>query len=306
MSGYTGLLPINVEGAQGTLANPQYAKVRFLADSFATGSSFATFTQLQQYKNPQNGEVIIANSVTGTTDSQVAMVYHNGVWAPLQTGAPVVLFANFSSRIAAFPVAQYAGGTLLGVNYGGGTNIDLLYASDSLATGWNYLAGTIYTTLSVINGLYLSMSLTANDTGLLAYATDYCHLYLWTGAAWTWGPGDQGSRYIQYFDSASPNLGAGAWQILDGSTVNVSNPDTTTTSVTVSDAATHVVGGIGTGVFIKAAATYSATVGGTTPTSPPSATTTVQSGTGVSVASSTHTHLTGWPSYITAVPFLRR
>jgi hypothetical protein len=109
----------------------------------------------------------------------------------------------------------------------------LFYATDWTilwrwdTNNWVYQEGTYRNTLASIPGGW-----GAENTNFLFYATDYHHLFRWTGATWEFGPADDGSGFIR-MDTQVPN--AGLWQICDGSTVARSNPDATTTNVTLPD-----------------------------------------------------------------------
>jgi hypothetical protein len=56
--------------------------------------------------------------------------------------------------------------------------------------------------------------LSDGDAGRAFYATDYQHTWLWTGSAWTFGDGDQGSGFIAWYMVAPRS---GKWQLCDGS-----------------------------------------------------------------------------------------
>lgn len=71
-------------------------------------------------------------------------------------------------------------------------------------------------------------ALGAGDAGYLAWVTDYNHLLYWSGAAWQWGPGENGSGYIQFF-AIAPGTG---WALVNGSAITYLKPDGTTATVT--------------------------------------------------------------------------
>ena len=64
----------------------------------------------------------------------------------------------------------------------------------------------------------------------LVDVTDYNHILRWNGTSYEWGPGENGSGFIQAFLSAP---GSGGWKLCDGSTVNRLNGDGTITAVTI-------------------------------------------------------------------------
>lgn len=106
---------------------------------------------------------------------------------------------------------------------------------------WVYIAGTTRTTLAgILTGLG------TNDAGLLDFITDYSHTLRWSGSAWTWAPGDDGSGYYRLCESAPADFGANAWQIADGTAVDRLNADGTVTNVTTPDLTTaaYLKGGI--------------------------------------------------------------
>src|SRR6266567_430934 len=66
-------------------------------------------------------------------------------------------------------------------------------------------------------------SLSASSVGALYYVTDYDHLLYWTGQAWVWAPGENGSGYIANFpQGVNPGVG---WHLCDGSQVEKLNAD---------------------------------------------------------------------------------
>jgi len=70
------------------------------------------------------------------------------------------------------------------------------------------------------------------DAGYLYRVTDFSHFLQWTGAAWTWAPGELGSGYVVLFPNGAPNPITG-WHLCDGSMQNQLNADGTITSVNV-------------------------------------------------------------------------
>lgn len=108
------------------------------------------------------------------------------------------------------------------------TDTGLLFISRVVANVWTwvYVAGTI----TVASPAALPAGLGVAQTNLIAYELTYFHSYRWTGTVWTFAPGDPGSKYIVATPTAAPK--GGKWQLCDGSAVQVSNGDGTTTSVT--------------------------------------------------------------------------
>lgn len=108
------------------------------------------------------------------------------------------------------------------------TDTGLLYISMIVSNVWTwvYLAGTV----TVANPASLPSGLGPAETNLIAYELTYFHSYRWTGSAWTFAPGDPGAKYIVATPTAAPK--GGKWQLCDGTAVQVSNGDGTTSSVT--------------------------------------------------------------------------
>jgi hypothetical protein len=163
---------------------------------------------------------------------------------------------------------------------------------------WQYVSGVYQRTQAQLAAL--AATLTAGDTGFLVEVTDFAHVLRWSGAAWQWGPGEQGSGMLASF-AVSPGTG---WAACDGSTVSYLKSDGTTATVTLPNTA-------GSPAFLKSGSAYGAaitakvlpTFAGTASqvTSGPTGTTTVQSGSGATVASSAHTH-TLTPAGMIALP----
>jgi hypothetical protein len=152
-------------------------------------------------------------------------------------------------------------------------------------------------------------TLTAEDAGYLYYATDYLHTYKWNGSGWEYASWDRISGEVAAFVS-DPGTG---WALCDGSSVTRTLSNATTTSFTTPDLR---------GLYVKGSTTYTGAVvnavapaitgsitaasagtpsgsvassftgGGAGITGLPSGSTTVQSGVGASVASTSHIHAT--------------
>lgn len=166
---------------------------------------------------------------------------------------------------------------------------------------WHYIAGKW-------TGVQADLpTLGTVDTGVIADVTDFSHTLKWSGSAWAWAPGENGSGYISFFEIDPTGTG---WHLVDG-TANVPylKADGTTALVTLPDltsagnlAAVLVLGGTNggpnaaTGPTVgNTLSTDAASTGITIPaqTGLPSANSPVQSGAGINVASSTHTHAEG-------------
>ena len=172
---------------------------------------------------------------------------------------------------AAYAHAADDGVIFLDTTYG----ITWKYVRASMA--WVYQSGTYANTLAGIP------TLTAAEAGFRFWATDYQHTWVWSGSAWAWDLQDEGSGYIEV-RSQAPRVGL--WQVCDGSTIPVSTTGGGTSSVTIPDLSTAAYLKIGASADL----TPHAPSGGLVNTGTPSATATVQSGSGVTVAHGTHTH----------------
>lgn len=148
----------------------------------------------------------------------------------------------------------------------------------------------ISSTQAGLSGLGLG---TAN-AGQVVWVTDYNHTLFWTGTAFIWGPGDNGSGYISAFVSDPTGNG---WQVCDGSTVNRLNQDGSVTSVVVPNyttaayvkfASAATVGPIGASGTV--ASQSAGTPTGTVAVGDNDASVDVQAGAGTTVAADPHQH----------------
>lgn len=178
----------------------------------------------------------------------------------------------------------------------------------SNGSAWLYSYGYNLRTQSQLAAL--AALLGANDANYLVSVTDYLHELRWTGSAWEFAPGDNGSGYSVFADAAPQG---GLWQVWDGSTVNRLNGAGTVTSVTVPDVSTarymkagttYIAPAASSGTTAGTVATNQAASAGTPAgtnsaptftgdsvnTGPESATQEVFSGVGVTVADSPHVH----------------
>lgn len=130
----------------------------------------------------------------------------------------------------------------------------------------------------------------ASADGRLFYATDHKHIYRYDGAtaAWHFLEGDGSGQVVV----GSPTGGApngGLWGLCDGSAYLVAQDNGTTLSVTTQ----NLTGGVfitGDTAGAQQAATAPTFTGALTTGNDSGAGTTVQSGTGATVATHTHTH----------------
>lgn len=150
----------------------------------------------------------------------------------------------------------------------------------------------------------LAGNLKRSDVGLLVWVSDFAHTLEWNGTGWQFAPGDGPGGYIQAF-AVDPDPADG-WRLCDGSATTYLKKDGTTGSYTTLDlvsaankAAYPKLGGTVSGPNAAVAPTHtdpsvnSASTGASVnpaTTGAPSATATVQSGAGATVASSSHSH----------------
>jgi hypothetical protein len=211
----------------------------------------------------------------------------------------------FSDQIARAPIADVRTGTLPGnglwyFNFQNlASQLANLQAVANNAFGTNVFA------------LADQPSLGVSDAGYVGFVSDYAHLVYWNGTAWIFLDGVGG-----YFTPFALAPGTG-WAACDGSSVNILQVGATLTTTAVTTPNLN-----GSAAYVKSAATYSSTINaasGTTAdgstgtgttgtgttgtgttgtgttgtgsfTGQPTATVTVQSGSGATVAGQTHTH----------------
>lgn len=103
---------------------------------------------------------------------------------------------------------------------------------------WRYLSGIYPRTQAQIAAV--SALLLPTDEGFLIHVTDYEHILKWTSApAWTWGPGDMGSRVVVASATSSAPVN-GLWGACDGTSYNCLNAGGTVSSV----ATQNLTGGV--------------------------------------------------------------
>ncbi len=179
---------------------------------------------------------------------------------------------------------------------------ELFYATDHnyvawLSDGakWSYVSGKNYAAQSGLTAI--AATLGTNDVGYLIGVTDFTHTLKWSGTAWGFAEGDDGSGYISSFLIAPTG---GTWGICDGSTYTYLKADGTTGSQAVPDLSTAAYLKLGTSATAGPTAASGNTPTGTVSqptftgnagtTGTDSASVDVQSGTGTTVAAHTHTH----------------
>ena len=93
---------------------------------------------------------------------------------------------------------------------------------------WVYLSGQLNAVLTSIPTDWIF-----SDAGFLFGVNDYAHVLQWTGTAWQWGPGENGSGYLSMFEVDPTGSG---WHLYDGTAgVKYLKSDATTGTVTLPD-----------------------------------------------------------------------
>lgn len=155
------------------------------------------------------------------------LVNANSVWGKQITGLfnSIQTFqtGTHAQRLKT-PAGNYVQGSIF-------AETDRFVAYVSVNGQWVYFTGFYPVTQAT-----LPADLGQFDNGLLAYVTDYAHLLLWTGTAWTWAPGEQGSDFIVTFVTG-PKPATG-WHVCNGSAgIQRLNADGTIGMVTVPNTA---------------------------------------------------------------------
>jgi hypothetical protein len=113
------------------------------------------------------------------------------------------------------------------------TDTKLVYQWRGASLAWSYVAGIYARTQAQLAAV--AATLKASDAGLLLNVTDYGHILQWTGAAWSWGPGEQGSGMSIPFTVAPTGAG---WHLANGAVgVSYLKSDGTTGTTTVANVA---------------------------------------------------------------------
>lgn len=221
------------------------------------------------------------------------------------------------NSLSAFSSGTYA-------NRPAATDVDdgsTYYATDqgvtylAISGVWIYMSGVMRGTINP----NLKPTLALADAGFVFYSTDFQHTYRWTGAAWEYAPGDDGSGFITHF-AVAPRTGS--WQLCDGTAgVYESKADGTRAQVAFSALAVGTMPNLtGTVSYLRNAPAVTGTVNaavapgisGQTDVDPGFGTE-VAAGGGSVVASHTHQHLFGslaagnggQPRNMDAMPYYR-
>lgn len=126
-----------------------------------------------------------------------------------------------------YPIVAVTSPTTMTIGTSAGTFSFIPYTVESGA--WQYVAGQHYATLANIP----SLGMGSRDTGVLFEASDYKHMYRWTGTVWDYAPGDPGSAYIVGTQGSAP--AGGLWGKCDGTTYTRSTPTGGTASFATRD-----------------------------------------------------------------------
>jgi hypothetical protein len=169
---------------------------------------------------------------------------------PYQRIPQLVLEDTHANRVANYPANSYPVGTLFWE-----TDRTVYYLNTGAIGSqvWTYTAGECSVTQAT-----LPADLTTTDGGFLANVFDYGHLLIWSGVAWTWGPGDAGSGMLQMFE-VDPT--AAGWHLYNGGTINYLKADGTLGSITLP----NLSGSAPTRCYLKTSDTNG---GPTSPTAP--------------------------------------
>lgn len=190
-----GAAPLNVTGLEGVLNQPQKAYVPFVS----------ALPDVLHDPMSQDGALISYNGVVYWFDGRT----EPGRWRALGAAA-VFLSDTHANRLANYPASDYPIGTVFWE-----TDRTVLYENQGIygASNWVYILGTMHGVQAAIAGLGLGQY----DDGFLFHCTDYEHVlrWLWGGGpgGFTWGPGENGSAFIQMFAVAPTGIG---WKLADG------------------------------------------------------------------------------------------
>lgn len=107
------------------------------------------------------------------------------------------------------------------------------WISDGAA--WHWQSGENVAAQSGLSAL--AALLGTNDVGYIVNVSDFSHRLQWSGSAWAFAEGDDGSFYFVDTPGAVPT--GGVWQLCDGSTVTYLKADGTTGSYTTKNLTGH-------------------------------------------------------------------
>lgn len=158
------------------------------------------------------------------------------------------------------------------------------------------------TLISASQATLAGLGLGPENAGQQVWVTDFNHVLFWNGTGFEWGPGENGSGYIEPFLSAPSSNG---WQLCDGSITTRLNADGTTSVVTVPDYATptylKLATALGVGPLAPSGTVVPASAGtpaGTVAVGDNDTNVVVMAGVGTTVAADPHQH----PATFTGAP----
>lgn len=192
----SGSAPLNVTNLQGLLYQPQNTYVPAVTSLPDLSDPLSQDGQLVRFA----GGLWVFNSAT----------QEPGQWERVTTYA-VFLTGTHAVRLSDFDppsVLGLAEGTVY-------WETDRLVLYMVRAGVWTYILGSMFGTLAPD---LKPTDLGIHDTRFSFYAADYMHHYMWDGTAWTFAPGDPGSRHIVMAGNWGPPEG-GLWQYCDTSIV---------------------------------------------------------------------------------------
>jgi hypothetical protein len=159
---------------------------------------------------------------------------------------------DFASSGAHPPAPTYRAGTRIDMALALPTvDFSIFYQTDTtlyyMAYGkaWHYFNGTQLDLLANIPATFNLL-----DTGALFYATDYAHLYRWSGIAWAFAPTDPGSGFVVIGQPTGVAPNGGVWAVCDGNLALIAQANGTIAGVVTQNLQGEV--------FIKGAAAVAA------------------------------------------------
>lgn len=303
--------------------------------SYASAPTFSTVKASSQTMPPNDPNEFItrgnADKLYSAAVQRSALLSGVNPAAQFQpTASPVTQPLPFSASSFVSDILRYGthGNRPLASSVGAGTfyeetDRNVLYQNQivSNAAVWTLIAGEMRATQAT-----LPADLGTNDTGFIVQVTDFNHRLVWSGTAWGWAPGDEGSGKgpIPFEIDPSPTTG---WALYDGSTVTYLKSDGTTGSIALPDltsaankaaylklgspdsgpnaaVAPTVTGGGGNTGSATTGVTNPSATGATAPGagSNNSASVAVQSGAGTTVAADPHTHTSASHTHTIGAP----
>lgn len=177
--------------------------------------------------------VLYLQSIPGTRDIADLTLLGNlddsFTAASLARSQPKILYDTHANRVANYPAAAFPPASLF---YETDRTVWYQVQIVSSVNAWVYVGGTSRATQSQL--VALAASLAADSASyhqaFPVYVTDYAHQLQWIGAAWAWGPNEDGSGDMRLFEIDPTGTG---WHLYDGSTVDYLKSDGTLGSVTL-------------------------------------------------------------------------